>query len=339
MKNTKKILALLLVLAMTVCLFAGCGGTGSGDTASDDGGKVYKIAMVTSAPITDGGWSAACYTAMMDAVEGTDWESAYTDNLEVSGFADAITSYCDLGYDLIFLAGNEFQDAVKSISPNYPDVNFAVLNGDETALADNVAAMMPDAREIGLMVGLLAGIMSKTEVVGFVGGFEIDTTTTKLEYMEKGAQYINPNIRVLSAYAGSFSDTAKGMELANGMISEGADVFYGDASAVDSGVRQAADAANEANGEISIYDIAQPADSLGQNPCIITSACADNAAMIRECMKAVEAGTFGGETVYGTLANGGLWVGEINDELVSAEQQEQYLELIELLKNGELDIA
>ena len=338
MKKMKRISALFLVAALVTGLFCGCGkGEVNGEKTNQE--KTYKVAMVTSSPVSDGGWSAACYNSLMDAAEQMGWETAYTDALEVSAFADSITSYCDLGYDLIFATGNEFQDAVKAVAPNYPDVCFALINGDESALMDNVASMMPDARQIGLMVGLLAGIMSKTGVIGFVGGYELDTTKTKLEYMEKGAKYINPEIKVLSAYAGSFSDTAKGMELANGMLAEGADFFYGDASAVDAGVRQAIDAANEKAGAIEIYDVAQPAESLGLNPCIITSACADNAAMLVECMKMVQDGTFTGTTVYGTLANGGLWVGEINDELITPEQKEQYLDLMEQLENDTLDIA
>lgn len=338
MKTWKKALALILVLALGAGLLAGCGSSEK-PAASDGGdGKVYKVAMVNDSPISDGGWGASCYNAMMDAAEAMGWETAYTDEIDVSGFADAITSYCDLGYDLIYLAGNQFQDACISVAPNYPDVNFAILNGDESVLADNVTSMLPDARQIGLIAGLLAGIMSETEVIGFVGGYEIDTTKTKLEYMEKGAQYINPNIKCLSAYAGSFSDTAKGMELGNNMIAEGADFFYGDASSIDSGVRQAIDAANTSSGSIKIYDVAQPSDSLGQNPCIICSACTDNSAMIKACMEDIEAGTFGGKTIYGNLANGGLWAGEMNTELMTQEQQDQYMDLIEQLKNDELPI-
>ena len=81
-------------------------------------------------------------------------------------------------------------------------------------------------------------------------------------------------------------------------MDQGADVFFGDASAVDSGARQAIDEANEANGEIKVYDIAQTADLHGQNPCVIGSQVTDNSALIELSMKAVEEGTFlgGAET-------------------------------------------
>ena len=77
---------------------------------------------------------------------------------------------------------------------------------------------------------------------------------------------------------------------------------------------------------MKIYDIGQPADILGQNECIICSQVTDNSAMIVASMQAVEAGTFGGKTVYGTLENGTLSAGKISD-LVPADVQEKYRRL------------
>lgn len=65
-------------------------------------------------------------------------------------------------------------------------------------------------------------------------------------------------------YSGDFSAADKGIEFAKAMIDQGADVFFGDASAVDSGARQAIDEANAASGSVSIYDIAQPSDLLAR---------------------------------------------------------------------------
>ena len=105
------------------------------------------------------------------------------------------------------------------------------------------------------------------------------------------------------------------------MIDQGADVFFGDASAVDSGARQAIDEANA------------PSDLLGQNECIICSQVTDNASLVGLCMEAVENGTFGGEVIYGTLQNGVLSAGALSD-LVPAEIQEQYLAYIDQMTQG-----
>ena len=178
--------------------------------------------------------------------------------------------------------------------------------------------------------------MTESGKLGFIGGMELDTTKGKIAGFEEAAKYVGEKegkeIELLNVpYANSFSDAPKGKEFATELISQGADVFFGDASAVDSGAREAIDAANAASGSVKIYDIAQPADILGQNECIICSQVTDNSAMVVASMEAVEAGTFGGETLYGTLQNGTLSAGALSD-LVPADVQEKYLGYIEQMK-------
>ena len=84
---------------------------------------------------------------------------------------------------------------------------------------------------------------------------------------------------------------------------------------------------------MKIYDIGQPADILGQNECIICSQVTDNSAMIVASMEAVEAGNFGGNTVYGTLENGTLSAGAISD-LVPSDVQAKYLDYIKQMTDG-----
>lgn len=336
MKNIKKFVAILLVLAMAGVL-AACAKTepaAAPAAPAADATKTYKVAMICDSSISDGGWGAACYNAMTGAAEAHGWETMYTDSIDVADYVSSMTSYCSLGYDMIFAPGNQYSDAVKEVAADYPDVKFAVLNGSEDLPTANISSILPNADQIGYLAGGLAGLMTKSNTLGFIGGMELDTTKAKLAGYEKAAKFVNPAItNVLSAYAGSFNDTAKGMELATSMISEGADVFFGDASAVDSGARQAIDSANSAS--INIFDIGQPADILGQNPCIISSVVTDNAGMLGLCMDDVEAGTFGNKVVYGTLENNCLSVGKINTDLVSEDVQKAYMEFVEKVKSGE----
>ena len=136
-----------------------------------------------------------------------------------------------------------------------------------------------------------------------------------------------------AVFAGSFNDSGKGIEFAKAMIDQGADVFFGDASAVDSGARQAIDDYNKAAGEIKVYDIAQPGDFLGQNECIIGSQVTDNSSLVGLSMKATMEGTFGGEVIYGTLENGVLSAGKLND-LIPEDIQAKYLAYVDEMKAG-----
>ena len=335
----KRFLALLLALAMTLALVA-CGEK-KDDTKTDgagDGEKTYKVAMICDSSINDGGWGAACYNAMVKAAEDKGWTYDVTDSISQDQYYETIVAFCNLGYDMIYAPGNQYTDAVLQAAEEYPDIAFALLNGAEStpekAANGNVASLLPNAEQIGWIAGALAGLMTESGKLGFIGGMELDTTKGKIAGFEAAAKYVGEQegktVELLAVpYANSFSDAPKGKEFATELISQGADVFFGDASAVDSGAREAIDAANEKAGAIKIYDIGQPADILGQNPCIICSQVTDNAAMIGVCMEAVVAGTFGGNTIFGTLENGALSAGAINTELVPADKVEKVEELLQ----------
>ncbi len=323
----------LMLVVLAVVLLCTCGIAGAKD---------YKVAMICDSSINDGGWGTACYNAMIAAAEKLGWETAVTDSISQNEYYESIVAYCDLGYDLIYAPGNQYTDAVLQAAEEYPEVAFALLNGGADtpakAVEGNVTSLLPNAQQIGWIAGALAGLTTKTNTVAFIGGMELDTTKGKYNGYVEAAQYVaskeGREVKALDpVYAGSFSASDKGIEFAKAMIDQGADVFFGDASAVDSGARQAIDEANKAAGEIKVYDIGQPADILGQNECVIGSQVTDNSSLVALSMQAVVDGTFGGEVLYGTLENGVLSAGALND-IIPAEIQEKYLAYIEEMKAG-----
>ena len=301
------------------------------------------VAMICDSSISDGGWGMACYNAMMDAAEECGWETMYSDSIAQSSYYDTIVSYCDLGVDMIYAPGNQYTDAILQAAEEYPEIAFALLNGGEStpekAVNGNVSSLLPDATQIGWIAGALAGLMTESGTIAFIGGMELDTTLAKYAGYGEAASFVaeehGKSVTLLDpVYSGDFSASDKGLEFAKAMMDEGADVFFGDASAVDSGARQAIDEANEENGEITVYDIAQPAELLGQNDCVIGSQVTDNAVLIELSMKAVEEGEFGGETLYGTLQNGVLSAGALNEEIVPVDVQEEYAAYIQQMEDG-----
>ena len=188
----KRVIATVMIVVLTAGAMMGCGASqtaGDGKQTSEesagtttateaktetktDGDK--KVAMLYGASINDGGWGASCYQAMCDAAEAYGYETAYTENVDTSEYVSVLTGYADLNYDLIFAPGSEYSDAVKQVAAEYPDVKFCLLNG--TFSSDNVVSVMPDAKQIGYLAGALAGLMTKTNYIGFIGGMEIITT-------------------------------------------------------------------------------------------------------------------------------------------------------------------
>ncbi len=292
----------------------------------NESGK-YRIAMVFNAPINDGGWGSSCYEAMVLAAEECGWETAYSENVATADYGATMQAYIDMGYDLVYLPGNEYQSSVLQVSKDNPDAKFLVLNGTEVNAG--IQAAMPDAVQIGQCAGALAGLLTKTNSIGFIGGIEIDTTLQKLEGYTQAAQKINPDIQVTTAYAGSFNDAAKGKEIATSMCSSNAvDVMFGDASVVDAGAREAQ------AGFPGTYNIGQPNDLGGpDDPLVPNSVVTDNVVLIVQCMRDYEAGEYGNKTVLGDLSNGGVSVGTFSS-IVPEDIQEEYLQIIDQIREG-----
>jgi basic membrane protein A len=337
----KRMIATVMIVALMAGTIMGCGASQTAGNEKQTSEKIAdtttaaetktdsdkKVAMLYGASINDGGWGASCYQAMCDAAEAYGYETAYTENVDTSEYVSVLTGYADLGYDLIFAPGSEYSDAVKQVAEQYPDVKFCLLNG--TFSSDNVVSVMPDAEQIGYLAGALAGLMTKTGYIGFIGGMELDTTKTKLEAYEAAAKVVNPDVNVTSGYAGDYYDAAKGKEIASSMMSTyDVDVLFGDAGAVDTGAREAL---AESDGH---YSIGQPGDlGSADDKVIICSVVTDNAALVEQCMQAIEDGTFGNTTIYGTVENGCLSVGTFSSQ-VPEDIKTQYLEYVEQIKNG-----
>ena len=148
------------------------------------------MAIFLDGPINDGGWGASCYKAMTDAADALGWDTAYSESVATADWATTMENYIDQGYDLIFAPGNQYTDAVKQVAKDYPDAHFCILN--DTVKDTNIESLMPNTQQIGLLAGALAGILSKTNNIGFIGGVELDTTKDKLENYTKAAQKIEP---------------------------------------------------------------------------------------------------------------------------------------------------
>ena len=332
MKKTgiRKVIAAIGAAALALVLASCSSGGSSGDStssASGSGEAKMKVAMVIDSSISDGGWGTSCYKAMIDAADEHGWETAYSESVSTADFVTTIEGYAGEGYDLVYCPGAEFQDAVEQASKDYPDTHFCILNG--SLESDNVVSMLPDAEQIGSLAGAAAGLITQTGNVGFIGGTELDTTKAKLEAFTAAAKKVNPSVNVTSAYAGSFDDTAKGKEIALSMMSTNdVDVLFGDASAVDTGAREAL-ASKEGT-----FDIGQPDDMGGASDALIAvSIVTDNSSLVSECMTDVESGSFGNKTIEGNLENGGVKVGTWSN-IVSSDVQAKYVDIVDQIEKG-----
>ena len=183
--------------------------------------KTYRVGMILSGPITDVGWNGPQYDGLRE-IEKMGAEIAYQESISVSDVADALYTYCDEGFDVIFLGTNYFEENALPIMAEYPNITFFIMNG--TTTKDNVYSFQIADEQQGFMMGAIAAAATKSKNVGFVGGRESTPIMNGKAGFEQGVKYIDPNIAVNSIITGTNDDVTANKETAKAMIDAGADI-------------------------------------------------------------------------------------------------------------------
>jgi len=142
---------------------------------------------------------------------------------EYQGFQ---TDFAKTGnYAIIICIGFDQADALNITAGLYPAQKFAIV--DMVVNKPNVASLLFKANEGSYLVGVVAGMKTKTGKVGFVGGMEIDLIKDFFKGYEAGAKWANSSVQVVTpVYVGGWADPAKGKELAIGLVDAGVDAIF-----------------------------------------------------------------------------------------------------------------
>ena len=184
----------------------------------------FKVAIVMPGNITDQSWNQAGYEGLMNAKNELGIEVAYSEKVAQPDQAEAMADYARRGYNVVIGHGGEFQEAANRVARDFPDTMFIVNNGTEPS--KNVATVDFYYKQFGYLLGHIAGKMSKSGKVGFIGAQKIKFSTDLVAGYEEGFKQVQPNGQVLIAWTNDWDDIAKGKEAALSQISQGADVLF-----------------------------------------------------------------------------------------------------------------
>jgi len=106
-------------------------------------------------------------------------------------------------------------------------------------VANNVGGAEFAFEEASYLAGMVAGGMTRSNILGVIGGTELPPVKRSFAAFEKGAKAVNPQVRVVVSYLGNWDDVSAGKEQAIALISRGADVIFQNADAAGLGVFQA----------------------------------------------------------------------------------------------------
>ncbi|SPF79766.1 BMP family lipoprotein [Pseudoprimorskyibacter insulae] len=157
----------------------------------------------------------------------------------------ALRRFAEAGYNPVVTTGFSFSTPIANIAADYPDTKFVTVDGFvDPAAHPNVLSVLFSEHEGSYLVGMMAGMASKTGTVSFVGGMDIPLIRKFACGYAQGVKAVNPDATVISNMTGTtpsaWNDPVKGSELTLAQISQGSDVVYAAAGGTGLGVLQTA---------------------------------------------------------------------------------------------------
>ncbi|MDP6079608.1 MAG: BMP family ABC transporter substrate-binding protein, partial [Arenicellales bacterium] len=187
----------------------------------------YRVALILPGRADDVSWNQAAYEGMLWAQEnaGGDIEVTVVEQVyDVADIEPALLDYAQQGYNLVVGHGFQFQEPIIKVSEDYPDVHFALGTGFK--LAPNVGVYDVKLEQGGYVMGILAGMLTESNIVGVIGGLDVSEIHRGHVAFMLGAEAANPDVTVLNSFIGDFNDLSGAKEAALNMITAEADVLW-----------------------------------------------------------------------------------------------------------------
>lgn len=159
-----------------------------------------------------------------------------------SKWQPALADATDSGFDVIIAGTFDMTGYIVELAPQYPEVKFIDFDDAPDFAAcecANVLAVQYGTSTAGYLAGYAAAKLSQSGILATIVGMEFPTVTDFKVGFDQGAKAANPDIQILNAVAGTFSDPAKGKEIALAQLSQGADVIFPIAGGTGIGALQA----------------------------------------------------------------------------------------------------
>jgi basic membrane protein A len=323
-------LALIPACVAAVALVAaGCGGDDESAPATTGSESSIRVGLITDlGQLNDNGFNELAYEGLKRAESELGVQGRVIESRSAADYVPNMTALARQGYDLIVGVGFAQGDAVATAAKRFPDVNFAIVDVDQSFLKGkpaNVQGLLFREEQVGYLVGYLAALAEERDggsTISAVGGFKEPPVDRFIAGYRAGAEAAVPGTKVVYAYSQDWEDQAKCKELALDQIAAGSGVVFQVAGACGLGALSAAK-------ERDVWGIGVDADQSFLGPHVLTSALKGVDSAVFLTIQSVLDGTFagGGNAVFG-LDQDGVGLGTVNSEvpeedLAAVEKVEQ----------------
>jgi basic membrane protein A and related proteins len=286
-----------------------------------------KVGFVYVGPVGDGGWTYEHDQGRKAVVAefGDKVETVYVENVAEGPDSERVMTQMALdGADLIFTTSFGYMDPTINVAKKFPNVKFEHATGYKQA--DNVSVYSARFYEGRAVQGTIAGHMTKSNIVGYIGSFPIPEVVRGINSAYIHAKKVNPDVQFKIIWAFTWFDPAKEADAAKVLIEQGADVIL---QHTDSTAPQAA---AQAAGNVITFGQASDMSDYGPMPRV-SSIIDDWAPYYIARTKAVMDGTWASTNTWDGIGAGMVGIGEISDA-VPADVKEEALAMKAALADG-----
>jgi len=225
--SKRSLLALAAVGALSVAL-VGCGKKEAppAPAAAAPKAEPLKAAWVYVGPVGDAGWTFAhdLGRKAVEAEYGDKIKTTFVEKVPEGPDAErVIRDLAQQGNKIIFATSFGYMEPMLKVAKDFPDIKFEHATGYKTA--DNMRVYDARFYQDTYLAGIIAGKMTKTNTLGFVGSFPIPEVLRNINAFTLGAQSVNPKIKTKVVWVSTWFDPPKESEAAQTLINGGADVL------------------------------------------------------------------------------------------------------------------
>lgn len=201
------------------------GGRLAGCAARRGGSGAVRIGMVTDVGgLGDRSFNDSAYRGLLRAKERFREETAVLQSRSASDYELYMTVLANKEFDEIFAIGFLMAEDVNEVADRYPKRHLTII--DAVVDRPNVTSVTFREEQGSFLAGALAAMTTKTKTIAFLGGMDIPLLRKFEAGYAAGARQIDPAVKILVKYVGSFDDVAAGKELGGVLYDQGADIVY-----------------------------------------------------------------------------------------------------------------
>ena len=351
----RRILSALLCVTMMASLVVGCGAPAAADqtpaatesTTATEGETTetakagiavedIKVGFVHVSDPSDMGYTYnhdLGTKAMQEALGLSDDQIINKFNVPEGAECDtALRELVDAGCNIIFATSFGFEDYVKEVAAEYPEIQFCHVTGYQAAGSglSNMHNYFASIYEARYLAGIAAGLKTETNKLGYVGAFPIEEIISGYTAFYLGAKSVNPDVTMDIMYTNDWNDPTVEAQVAKALIEKGCDVIsqHSDSTAPATTA--------EDNG---VWQVGYNNDMIDAAPnASIISARINWGIYVTEAVQAV----INGETIPADwckgLADGAVYLSPLNEAIAAEGTQEAIDAAAEAIKSGELKV-